>query len=136
MPTADTGGKILLLTMTMMGPFPGRLIYVSTGVMDGCRPSTQHTVRVDTRFMAQWMKSFRSCNTPITFVGWKAADHPTIPATKKKSSTSKVRKLVEKLTPQKESTSKKKEQTTSDNTESSKGSKRSSSRRRNRRKQA
>merc|ERR1711916_209476 len=78
------------------------------GVMDGCRPSTSHTVCVDTRFMAQWMKSFRSCNTPITSVGWSAADQPLIPATKKQPSTSKVRKLVEKLTPQKENEKKKK----------------------------
>ena len=78
-----------------MGPFPGRLIHVSTGVMDGCRPSTSHTVRVDTRFMAQWMKSFRSCNTPITSVGWSAADKPLIPAPK----TEPVKQSVQKMTP-------------------------------------
>ena len=118
-----------------MGPFPGRLIHVSTGVMDGCRPSTSHTVRVDTRFMAQWMKSFRSCNTPITSVGWSAADQPLIPAPKKQPSTSKVRKLVEKLTPQKETSSNKKEKADSDKPETNKR-KSTSSRRRNRRKQA
>ncbi|QNI99324.1 hypothetical protein SynA1562_00468 [Synechococcus sp. A15-62] len=118
-----------------MGPFPGRLIHVSTGVMDGCRPSTSHTVCVDTRFMAQWMKSFRSCNTPITSVGWSAADQPLIPAPKKQTSTSKVRKLVEKLTPQKETSSNKKEKADSDKPEANKR-KSTSSRRRNRRKQA
>ena len=118
-----------------MGPFPGRLIHVSTGVMDGCRPSTSHTVRVDTRFMAQWMKSFRSCNTPITSVGWSTADKPLIPAPKKQPSTSKVRKLVEKLTPQKETSSNKKEKADSDKPEANKR-KSTSSRRRSRRKQA
>ena len=118
-----------------MGPFPGRLIHVSTGVMDGCRPSTCHTVCVDTRFMAQWMKSFRSCNTPITSVGWNAADQPSIPARKKQPSTSKVRKLVEKLTTQKETTPNKKEKADSDKPEANKR-KSASSRRRNRRKQA
>tara|TARA_B100001027_G_scaffold172320_1_gene123723 strand:+ start:522 stop:773 length:252 start_codon:yes stop_codon:yes gene_type:complete len=59
--------------------------------------------------MAQWMKSFRSCNTLITSVGWSSSDQPSIPAPKKRASTSKVRKLVEKLTPQKEPSSDKKE---------------------------
>lgn len=118
-----------------MGPFPGRLIHVSTGVMDGCRPSTSHTVCVDTRFMAQWMKSFRNCSTPITSVGWSAADQPSIPAPKKQSSTSKVRKLVEKLTPQKETTPNKKDKADSDKPEANKR-RSTSSRRRNRRKQA
>ena len=118
-----------------MGPFPGRLIHISTGVMDGCRPSTTHTVCVDTRFMAQWMQSFRSCNAPITSVGWSTADQPTIPAPKKQASTSKVRKLVEKLTPQKESSSNKKEKADSSKPEAKTG-KSASSRRRNRRKQS
>ena len=118
-----------------MGPFPGRLIHVSTGVMDGCRPSTTHTVWVDTRFMAQWMKSFRNCNTPITSVGWGAVDQPAMPAPKKQTSTSKVRKLVEKLTPQKESSSNKKEKADSSKPEAKKG-KSTSNRRRNRRKQS
>ena len=118
-----------------MGPFPGRLIHVSTGVMDGCRPSTSHTVSVDTRFMAQWMKSFRSCNTPITSVGWSAVDQPSIPEFKKQSSKSKVRKLVEKLTPQEETTPNNKEKADSDKPEANKR-KSASSRRRNRRKQA
>ena len=117
-----------------MGPFPGRLIHVSTGVMDGCRPSTTHTVCVDTRFMAQWMKSIRSCNTPITSVGWSAADQTSIPANKKQTSTSKVRKLVEKLKPQKESTSNK-VKTDSVKPEANK-TKSTSNRRRNRQKQA
>ena len=85
--------------------------------------------------MAQWMKSFRSCNTPITSVGWSAADQPSIPAPKKQPSTSKVRKLVEKLTPQKDSTPDKKEKADSEKPEASKR-KSTSSRRRNRRKQA
>ena len=118
-----------------MGPFPGRLIHVSTGVMDGCRPSTTHTVCVDTRFMAQWMKSFRTCNTPITSVDWSATDQPSITAPKEQASTSKVRKLVEKLTPQKESSSNKKEKADSVKREASKA-KSTSSRRKNRRKQA
>ena len=121
--------------MKIMGPFPGRLIHVSTGVMDGCRPATSHTVCVDTRFMAQWMKSFRSCNTLITSVGWSAANQPSRPAPQKQASTSKVRKLVEKLTPQKESSSSKKEKADSGKPEEIK-SKSTSSRRRNRRKQA
>ena len=85
--------------------------------------------------MAQWMKSFRSCNTPITSVGWSADAHPSIPAPKKQSSTSKVRKLVENLTPQKETTPNKKEKTDSDKPEANKR-KSPSTRRRNRRKQA
>ena len=115
-----------------MGPFPGRLIHVSTGVMDGCRPSTIHTVPVDTRFMAQWMKSLRSCNTLITSVGWSAADQPSIPAPKKQASRSKARKLVEKLTPQKESSSNKEVNADSGKPEANKG-KNTSNRRRNRR---
>lgn len=85
--------------------------------------------------MAQWMKSFKSCNTPITSVGWSAADQPLIPAPKKQPSESKVLKLVEKLTPQKESSSNKKENADSGKAEAKKG-KSTSSRRRNRRKQA
>lgn len=85
--------------------------------------------------MAQWMKSFRSCNTPIISVGWCAADQPSIPAPKQQPSTSKVRKLVEKLTPQKEPTPDKKEKADSDKPEANKR-KSTSSRRRNRRKQA
>ena len=85
--------------------------------------------------MAQWMKSFRSCNTPITFVGWSAADQPSIPAPKNQPSPSKVRKLVEKLTPQKESSSNRKEKADSGKPEANKR-KSASSRRRNRRKQA
>ena len=85
--------------------------------------------------MAQWMKSFRSCNTPITSVSWSAADQPSIPAPKKQPSTSKVRKLVEKLTPQTDSTPNKKEKADSEKPEANKR-KSTSSRRRNRRKQA
>ena len=85
--------------------------------------------------MAQWMKSFRSCNTPITSVGWSAADPSSIPAPKKQPSTSKVRKLVEKLTPEKETTPNKKEKADSDKPEANKR-KSASSLRGNRRKQA
>ena len=116
-----------------MGPFPGRLIQVSTGVMDGCRPSTPHTVGVDTRFMAQWMQAFRSCKTSITCVGWSKAEHRPLTAPKTKESTSKVRQLVEKLTSTSESSSSKK---TSGKIEESKETKKSSGRRRNRRKQS
>lgn len=117
-----------------MGPFPGRLIQVSTGVMDGCRPSTPHTVGVDTRFMAQWMQAFRSCKTSITCVGWSKAEHRPLTATPKtKESTSKVRQLVEKLTSTSDSSSSKK---TSDKIEESKETKKSSGRRKNRRKQS
>ena len=119
--------------MKIVGPFPGRSIRVSTGVMEGCRPSTPHTVCVDTRFMARWMQAFRSCNTPITYVGWSASDHPTIPTPKTQPSTSKVRQLVQKLTSQPELSS---SQTTTDKPEASKGNKRGSGRRRNRRKQS
>jgi hypothetical protein len=85
--------------------------------------------------MAQWMKSFRSCNTSITSVGWSAADQPSIPAPKEQASTSKVMKLVEKLTPQKEPSANKKGKTDSDKPEANKR-KSTPSRRRNRRKQA
>ena len=85
--------------------------------------------------MAQWMKSFRSCNTAITSVGWSATDQPSIPTPKKQPSTSKVRKLVGKLTPQKETTHNKKEKADSEKPEANKR-KGTSSRRRTRRKQA
>ena len=85
--------------------------------------------------MAQWMKSFRSCNTAITSVGWSAADQSSIPEPKKQPSTSTVRKLVEKLTPKKETIPSKKEKADSDKPEANKR-KSTSSRRRNRRKQA
>ena len=85
--------------------------------------------------MAQWMKSFKNCNTPITSVGWSAAGQSSIAAPKKQPSKSKVRKLVEKLTTQNETTTNKKEKADSDKPEANKR-KSTSSRRRNRRKQA
>ena len=68
-------------------------------------------------------------------MGWSTADQTTIPAPKKQDSTSKVRKLVEKLTPQKASSSNKKEEADASKPEAKKG-KSTSSRRRNRRKQS
>ena len=85
--------------------------------------------------MAQCMKTFRNCNAPITSVSWSAADQPWLPAPKEQASTSKVRELVEKSKPQKETTTNMKGKADSDKPEANKR-KSISGRRKNRRQQA
>ena len=85
--------------------------------------------------MAQCMKTFRNCNAPITSVSWSKADQPLLPARKEQALTSKVRKLVERSKPQKETTPNMKGKPGSNKSEANKG-KSISSRRKNHRKQA
>ena len=44
-----------------MGPFPGRFLRVSVGVMPDSRPTTPKTISLDTRLMSRWMTSFMQC---------------------------------------------------------------------------
>ena len=48
-----------------MGPFEGRFLQVSTGVLDGSRPGTQRSIQIDTRLMSQWMESMHHCGVSI-----------------------------------------------------------------------
>ncbi|QNI95087.1 hypothetical protein SynA15127_02017 [Synechococcus sp. A15-127] len=52
-----------------MGPFSGRQLRITTGVVNGSRPSTARAISLDTRFMGQWMKAARQCGIPIEAVG-------------------------------------------------------------------
>jgi hypothetical protein len=40
-----------------MGPFSGQRLEVSTGVMDGSRPTTKRSITINTRFMNRWMQA-------------------------------------------------------------------------------
>ena len=51
-----------------MGPFPGRFLRVSVGVMPDSRPTTPKTISLDTRLMSRWMTSFMQCGGIITDV--------------------------------------------------------------------
>lgn len=51
-----------------MGPFPGRFLRVSVGVMPDSRPSTPKTISLDTRLMSRWMTSVMQCGGIITDV--------------------------------------------------------------------
>ena len=51
-----------------MGPFPGRFLKVSVGVMPDSRPTTPKTISLDTRLMSRWMTSFMQCGGIITDV--------------------------------------------------------------------
>ena len=51
-----------------MGPFPGRFLRVSVGVMPDSRPTTPQTISLDTRLMSRWMTSFMQNGGIITDV--------------------------------------------------------------------
>ena len=51
-----------------MGPFPGRILRVSVGVMPDSRPTTPQTISLDTRLMSKWMTSFMQNGGIITDV--------------------------------------------------------------------
>ena len=51
-----------------MGPFPGRFLRVSVGVMPDSRPTTPKTISLDTRLMSRWMTSVMQCGGIITDV--------------------------------------------------------------------
>ena len=58
-----------------MGPFEGRFLQVSTGVLDGSRPGTQRCIRIDTRLMSQWMESMHHCGVSIKNVSVISENH-------------------------------------------------------------
>ena len=51
-----------------MGPFPGRFLNVSVGVMPDTRPTTPKTISLDTRLMSRWMTAFMQSGGIITDV--------------------------------------------------------------------
>ena len=51
-----------------MGPFPGRFLRVSVGVMPNSRPTTPQIISLDTRLMSKWMTSFTQNGGIITDV--------------------------------------------------------------------
>ena len=58
-----------------MGPFEGRFLQVSTGVLDGSRPGTQRSIQIDTRLMSQWMESMHHCGVSIKNVSAISENH-------------------------------------------------------------
>ena len=58
-----------------MGPFEGRFLQVSTGVLDGSRPGTQRSVQIDTRLMSRWMESMHHCGVSIENVSATSETH-------------------------------------------------------------
>ena len=69
-----------------MGPFDGRFLQVSTGILDGSRPSTRRSVQIDTRRMSQWMESMHYCGVSIKNVSSVSINHSsTDSAVKQKS---------------------------------------------------
>ena len=58
-----------------MGPFDGRFLQVSTGVLDGSRPGTQRSVQIDTRLMSRWMESMHHCGVSIMHVSSVSGNH-------------------------------------------------------------
>lgn len=76
-----------------MGPFPGRLLRVSVGVMPDSRPTTPQTISLDTRLMSKWMTSFMRNGGTITGV---EADRTPEKSTGEKLK-SQSQKLLEKV---------------------------------------
>ena len=79
-----------------MGPFPGRFLRVSVGVMPDSRPTTPQTISLDTRLMSRWMTSFMQNGGIITDV---QADQKSGKSTKNTGEKLKAQsqKLLEKV---------------------------------------
>ena len=79
-----------------MGPFPGRFLRVSVGVMPDSRPTTPKTISLDTRLMSRWMTSFMQCGGIITDVQTGSTQENS-PKERQRTRTSKLsEKLVAK----------------------------------------
>ena len=79
-----------------MGPFPGRFLKVSVGVMPDSRPTTPKTISLDTRLMSRWMTSFMQCGGIITDVQTGSTQENS--RDKQKTQSPKIsEKIVEKI---------------------------------------
>ena len=113
-----------------MGPFEGRFLQVSTGILDGSRPGTQRSIQIDTRLMSQWMESMHHCGVSIKNVSAVSENHSSFGNIDKKPVEREVKEkksLIPSISMRKQ-----KEQIESSSSQSDEGNK--AKKRRNRRK--